>query len=99
MKCLPALAISCFLFVPAVLHGQQISPNPNPAGSTIAVDTDSSTNGAAWGIGSLTIDTFNLKITWFVLAMVALQGESYRYRCEDRLKQTFRQPANQKRLP
>ena len=39
MKSLPTLAISCLLLVPAVLHGQQISPNPNPAGNTITVDT------------------------------------------------------------
>jgi len=29
----------CLLIVPSVVCGQQISPNPNPAGNTITVDT------------------------------------------------------------
>ena len=53
---------------------------------------------AAWGVGALTIDALNLKITWFVLAMVALQGESCRYSGPVLFRQTFRLPANQRRL-
>ena len=39
MKYLPALAAVCLLIVPSVALAQQISPNPNPAGNTITVDT------------------------------------------------------------
>ena len=39
MKYLPTLAVVCLLIVPSVVAAQQISPNPNPAGNTITVDT------------------------------------------------------------
>ena len=53
---------------------------------------------AAWGVASLTFDTGNLKITWFVLGMVALQGASCRYSGPVLSRQIFRLPANQRRL-
>jgi len=46
MKSLPALAIVCLLIAPAVLPGQQISPNPNPA-VTAATQADSDRAAAA----------------------------------------------------
>ena len=39
MKYLPALAVVCLLIVPPVALAQQISPNPNPAGNTITVNS------------------------------------------------------------
>ena len=44
MKYLPALAATCLLIVPSVLTAQQISPNPNPVGHTIKVDTTGAFN-------------------------------------------------------
>ena len=39
MRYLPTLAVISLLIVPSVARAQQISPNPNPAGNTITVDT------------------------------------------------------------
>ena len=39
MKYLSALAAVCLLILPSVVSAQQISPNPNPYGNTITVDT------------------------------------------------------------
>ena len=39
MKHLPPLAAVCLLIVPSAVMAQQLSPNPNPAGNTIIVDT------------------------------------------------------------
>ena len=39
MKYLALVAAVCLLMVPSVALAQQISPNPNPSGNTITVDT------------------------------------------------------------
>ena len=39
MKYLALVAAVCLLMVPSVALAQQISPNPNPYGNTITVDT------------------------------------------------------------
>ena len=44
MKYLPALAAVCLLIVPSVVHSQQISPNPNPAGNVIRIDSSGAFN-------------------------------------------------------
>jgi len=44
MRYLPALAAVCLLIVPSVALAQQISPNPNPAGNTITVNTNDAYN-------------------------------------------------------
>ena len=44
MKYLPALAAVCLLIVPSVVYSQQISPNPNPAGNRIEIDSSGAFN-------------------------------------------------------
>ena len=48
MKYLFALALVCLLIVPSVCVSQQISPNPNPVGNTITVDTPDRYNGVTF---------------------------------------------------
>ncbi len=44
MKYLSALAAVCLLILPSVAAAQQISPNPNPTGNTITVDSTGAYN-------------------------------------------------------
>ena len=44
MRYLTTLAIISLLIVPPVARAQQISPNPNPAGNTITLDTAGAVN-------------------------------------------------------
>ena len=68
MKYLALVAAVCLLMVPSVALAQQISPNPNPSGNTITVDTkygdssgdfdnygtiDIKGNGTLWNDGTL----------------------------------------------
>ena len=48
MKYLPALAAVCLLFVSSVASAQQISPNPNPVGNTISVNTSDAINDVSF---------------------------------------------------
>ena len=48
MKSLPALAVVCLLFVPPVAVAQQISPNPNPVGNTLSVNTSDAINDVSF---------------------------------------------------
>ena len=49
MKYLPTLAAVCLLIGPSVASAQQISPNPNPAGNLLTVDTSSAFNNVEFG--------------------------------------------------
>ena len=44
MRYLRSLCAVCFLVVSSAAYSQQISPNPNPVGNTITVDTLGSKN-------------------------------------------------------
>ncbi|MEO2047777.1 MAG: hypothetical protein ABGX16_14535 [Pirellulales bacterium] len=46
MRHLSSLCAVCLLIVPSVAIAQQISPNPNPVGNNITVDTAGATNDA-----------------------------------------------------
>ena len=59
MKYLVVLAAVCLLIVPSQLYGQQISPNPNPAGNTITVDTSGAYNESDFFLNNGTIDITN----------------------------------------
>ena len=48
MKHLPPLAAVCLLIVPSAVMAQQLSPNPNPAGNTIIVDTSTASNDVSF---------------------------------------------------
>ena len=58
MKYLPALGAVCLLFVSSVALSQQISPNPNPVGNTITVNTSDAINDVSFtNHGTINFDT------------------------------------------
>ena len=58
MKYLTALAAVCLLIGPSVANSQQISPNPNPSGNTITVDTSNAFNSVDFdNEGTIDIET------------------------------------------
>ena len=56
MKYLSALVVVCLLILPSVALAQQISPNPNPVGSTITVDKTGAFNSVGFSnLGAIDI--------------------------------------------